>query len=299
MVTQTILLHTWVEIDLNSIGVIFFKSKFLDRAREGLIDFKIDCCRQWPHILNGELLGLGGSCYSLFPHVLKVELWHIELQNRSDEVTKHIRVENGFGFAVVANHSLTLPGLLHLAGLGRVCSEFDHDTHLRVKHHCVRNHSEDKLGLFLLFLFAFRGSHTTCSSLVSFFLSGFRFLLIRFLGGLDLSDPGDTHGLAATVLKEELLCDDFVGVLCSKINVTKILFAEKSRAGTFSLKINFKVDTVIDNDMKFVLELLNFISVAHNINNFFFVRLQDTVSLDNFPDGFFVLGKSSELGVNL
>lgn len=44
-------------------------------------------------------------------------------------------------------------------------------------------------------------------------------------------------------------------------------------ANTFGLQVNFQVNTVVNDDVKFVLELLDFISVANNIHNFLFVWL--------------------------
>jgi len=75
-----------------------------------------------------------------------------------------------------------------------------------------------------------------------------------------------------------------VGIFGSKVDVTKILFAVQSRANTFCSKIYFQVDTVVNDDVKFVLKLLNFISVTNNINNFLLVRFENTMSLDNLPN---------------
>ena len=51
--------------------------------------------------------------------------------------------------------------------------------------------------------------------------------------------------------------------------------------------------------MKGVLEFLDFISIAHYVDDFVFIWLKYAVSLYNFPDAFFVLGKGSVLCVNL
>lgn len=89
-----------------------------------------------------------------------------------------------------------------------------------------------------------------------------------------------------------------MGILCSKIDVLEVLLAEERRADTFGLQIDFEVDTVVNNDVEFVLELLYFISVANNVYYFFFVRLENTVSLHHFPDGLLVLGEGCVLCIN-
>ena len=105
--------------------------------------------------------------------------------------------------------------------------------------------------------------------------------------------------LAATILQEELFGYDLVGVFGSEVNVFQILLAVQRRANTFSSQANFKVDSVVDDDVESVLEFLDFISIAYYIDNFVFVRLEDAVSLDDLPDAFFVFCKGSVLCIDL
>jgi len=105
--------------------------------------------------------------------------------------------------------------------------------------------------------------------------------------------------LPATVLKEELFWNNLVGVLSSEVDVSKILLTVQRGADTFGGQTDFKVNSIVDDDVEGVLEFLDFISVAHYVNHFVFVWLEDTVSLHDLPDAFFVLCKGSVLCVNL
>ncbi len=87
-----------------------------------------------------------------------------------------------------------------------------------------------------------------------------------------------------SVLQEELLGHNLVGVLSSEIDVAQVLLTEQSRACAFSLQINFKVNAIVYDNVQFVLELLHFISIANNVNHLFFVRLKDAMTLNNFPN---------------
>lgn len=77
------------------------------------------------------------------------------------------------------------------------------------------------------------------------------------------------------------------------------LFAEESVASAFRLKVNFEVNTIINDDVKLVLEFLNFISVTADIDYFLFIGFEDTVSLDYFPDRFFIFGEGGVLSIDL
>jgi hypothetical protein len=88
-------------------------------------------------------------------------------------------------------------------------------------------------------------------------------------------------------------------VLSSKVNVFEVLLAVQGRALTFGLKVDFEVHTIVNDDVQLVLELLNLISVATNIDNLLLVGLKDAMALDDLPDRLLVLGEGSELGVNL
>ena len=131
-VTETVLLHARIEVNLDRVGLVLLECQLLDSAGEGLINLEVDSGWQRTHVLYGKLLGLRSSGDTFLPHVLEIELGHVELQNGSDEVTKDIRVEDWLGFTVITDDSLALPGLRHLADLCRVGTELDHDTELGV-----------------------------------------------------------------------------------------------------------------------------------------------------------------------
>jgi hypothetical protein len=102
--------------------------------------------------------------------------------------------------------------------------------------------------------------------------------------------------LSSSVLKEEFFGDVLMGILSSEIDNLKLLLAIKSGSFTSCFKSNFKINTVIDDDMKGVGELLDFIAVADYFNLTNVVWLEDSVSLDDLPDGFFCFGESGVLG---
>ena len=100
----------------------------------------------------------------------------------------------------------------------------------------------------------------------------------------------------------------FVGVLSSEVNipgeiglwlVINSLLAVESSSNTFGLELNLYVNAVIDDDVKGILELLNFISRAYDSDLLFFFSLDDAVALNYFPDRVLVLGKGGVLSVNL
>ena len=157
-VAQTVLLHSRIKVNLNSVGLVLLKRQLLYGAAERLIDLEVDSGGQRTHVPNRKLFGLGCSGDTLLPHVLEVELWHVELQNGSDEVTEDVRVYDWLGLAVITDDSLALPGLRHLADLGRIRAELDHDTVLRVQDYSIRDNGEHKFLLFLFLFLAFRRS---------------------------------------------------------------------------------------------------------------------------------------------
>lgn len=90
-----------------------------------------------------------------------------------------------------------------------------------------------------------------------------------------------------------------MSILSTEIDVCKILLAVKSRTDTFSLEINLKICTIVYDNVQGVVELLDLICIANNVNHFVFVWLKHTVSLDNFPNAFFIFSKSGVLSVDL
>ena len=194
----------------------------------------------------------------------------------------------------------------------RESSHFNHDAHLWTESYLIRDDTEDEL------FFIFACSFSTCtwdgsSFFHSCFACGPRLwnsiyscLLLTIL--LVLASPHYFHGLSATVLKEELSGNMFVGVLSSEVNipgeiglwlVINSLLAVESSSNTFGLELNLYVNAVIDDDVKGILELLNFISRAYDSDLLFFFSLDDAVALNYFPDRVLVLGKGGVLSVNL
>jgi hypothetical protein len=92
-----------------------------------------------------------------------------------------------------------------------------------------------------------------------------------------------------------------VGVFSSKVDVLALLqlFAEESIPGAPRMQIDLQVDSVVDDDVEFVLELLHLIGIAADINHLLLVGLEDAVALDDFPDGLLVFGESCVFGVDL
>jgi hypothetical protein len=105
--------------------------------------------------------------------------------------------------------------------------------------------------------------------------------------------------LSASVLEEEFLGDILVSILGSKINNFQWLLAVKSRSFASCFEGNFKIHTVVDDDVKRIGELLNLVSVTDNLNLTFITRLENSVSLDDLPDTFFLLGESCIFGWDL
>jgi hypothetical protein len=145
------------------------------------------------------------------------------MEDWSDEVAKDDWREYILGLTVITDHNLALPGLRHLTSLGRVCTEFNHDTHLRIKNHSLRNHCKDELLVLIFITLCGSGLNLTSGSLVLPGCCIICLLLSILLYRLDLAYPSYFHLLTASVLKEILLRDDLVGVLSSKINVLYFL----------------------------------------------------------------------------
>ena len=90
-----------------------------------------------------------------------------------------------------------------------------------------------------------------------------------------------------------------MGVLSTKIDNLEWLFAIKSRSFTSSFKLDFKIDTVVDDDMKSITVLCDIVGVTDNFNFTFIVRLKSSMSLNNFPDALFLFGECCVLSWNL
>jgi len=105
--------------------------------------------------------------------------------------------------------------------------------------------------------------------------------------------------LAASVLEEVLLWHNPVGVFSSEINVFHVLLAMQGITGTLCCEANLEIDTIVNNDVKSICELLDFISIADDIHNLFFVWLQDTMALNDLPNAFLQFSEGSVFRINL
>ena len=223
VIRHSVLLHAWVELDLNFILSVFLKSHLLDFAVERWFNLQAEGSLERSSVLDGQLLGDRLNLSVLFPEIFELELGLVELQGWSDEGTEDVRVKYGFGLPITADDYLALPGLRDLANLERVCSEFNHDSHLRVESDLIGHDGEDKLLFFLLFFLAWE-SYGFRGLLLGFFSFGLLSTLL-FLFHLLLSGPDDLHRLPASILKEELPWNIFVGVFGAEVDVSEVFFA--------------------------------------------------------------------------
>lgn len=109
------------------------------------------------------------------------------------------------------------------------------------------------------------------------------------------------HGLATSVLKEELFGNILVSVLSTEI-YTSLVFESLAREGvsnTFSSEVNLFVLTVVDDNVKGVLEFLNFISITDHLDHLGLVGFEDSMALDDLPDTLLQLCKGGVLGFDL
>jgi hypothetical protein len=125
-----------------------------------------------------------------------------------------------------------------------------------------------------------------------------------------LAGPNDFHWLAATVFQEELLDDVFVCVFSPEVDdLEEVLFlfdlfgllqllAVKSRACASNAKWHFFVTAIAYDNVKSVVELLNFIGDTEDINGLCLARLEHVVTLDDFPDRFLLFGERGVLGLD-
>ena len=89
-----------------------------------------------------------------------------------------------------------------------------------------------------------------------------------------------------------------MSVLSAKINELEIVFAVERSAKALRSKRHLQVDSVIDDDMESVREFLGLIRITDHINDFFFVGLENPMTLNDFPNGLLKLGEGGVLGVN-
>ena len=91
-----------------------------------------------------------------------------------------------------------------------------------------------------------------------------------------------------------------IGVLRTEVDVVHcIVLYKESVSSTLGLKLHLNIHTIVDNDMKRVLEPLDFISNATHSDGLLFLGLNDTIPLDDFPDGILIFGERGILGINL
>ena len=77
-----------------------------------------------------------------------------------------------------------------------------------------------------------------------------------------------------------------MSVLSSEVNVLCLLkwLAEEGMTSTLSEEINLDVGAVVDDDVQLVLELLYLVRLTNDIDNLLFIRFQNAVSLNDFPN---------------
>jgi len=90
-----------------------------------------------------------------------------------------------------------------------------------------------------------------------------------------------------------------MGVFCTKVDCLERVFTVQGRTYTFCSESDFKIHSIIDDDVKSVLELLDLIGVTNNLNLALITRLEYSLSLDDLPDAFFLLGEGRVLSWDL
>ena len=92
-----------------------------------------------------------------------------------------------------------------------------------------------------------------------------------------------------------------MSVSSAKVNLSDLVrgLSVESVSNTFSLELNFNIQTVVHDNVKCIRESLNFISLAAHIDSLLFLGLDNAVALDNLPNGVLVLGEGCVFGINL
>jgi len=92
------------------------------------------------------------------------------------------------------------------------------------------------------------------------------FALILVAIHLSLTGPYNLHRLSASVFEEEGLWHIFMSIFSTKINQLKLFFAKEGKTDTLGSESDFLVNTIVDNNMKCILELLSLIRLTDNFN---------------------------------
>jgi hypothetical protein len=90
-----------------------------------------------------------------------------------------------------------------------------------------------------------------------------------------------------------------MSILSAKIDCLQNLLTEKCGSFSSCFKLDFKINTIVDNDVKSITVLCDVIGVTHDFNLTFIIWLEDSVSLNDFPDALFLFGESRVLSWNL
>lgn len=226
VVTDTVLLHAWVEFDFHCISRVFLERHFFDWAAERWVNLEADSRLKRASVFDGEVLRDRHRWNTLLPEVLEVNLRVVELKGRRDEVAKNITEVNWLGLSLISDEDLALPLFKELADCRCIRADFNHDAHLGVQHDLCRSDREH-LRLFGLLLFG----QSRCFGVILSILRFVRLLLFFFA----LTSPDDLHRLSATVFEEELLYDVLVGVFRTKVDLLDIFLVFSDALGLFEL----------------------------------------------------------------
>jgi hypothetical protein len=91
-----------------------------------------------------------------------------------------------------------------------------------------------------------------------------------------------------------------MSVFGAEVDLAQVsLLTEKCGTLASSSQSNFKVLTIVDDDVKRVSELHDFVSIANYLNLSFFIRFQLTISLYDFPNSVLQLRESRVLSYDL
>jgi hypothetical protein len=156
--------------------------------------------------------------------------------------------------------------------------------------------------IFFLFLCA-------CYRFTSWrFLPTFRYFVfslsircfLLFTSSFILTDPLNFHLFPSSIFKEKFFCNVLMCIFGSKTYNFKIwCFAIESWPYTFSFKWYFKVLAIVDNNVKSILKFHYLICITNNFNLSSLIWLQNSMSLNDLPDAFFLFSKSSVFSLNL
>ena len=114
-----------------------------------------------------------------------------------------------------------------------------------------------------------------------------------------LANPHDLHRLATSVFEEVLAWHLLVSILSSEVDLFHVDPCEESVANTLCLELHLDIHSIVDYNVKCILESHNFICDTADCDGFLFLRLDHAIALDHFPYGVFQLCEGSVFSINL